>query len=297
MSKDTKPSVAHSHTVDDDFNWSLEADWLPVEKKIGNFLIAIDKWAADQKHTLKETGVQHHQSIKTMEETKVDIEREIEEEREKERILSPPGTNSTLDPLYPELEEEREHHANLQRYNQELQVAVNRASEQQTSLDSELNKLRHEMMALKIDKQRQKKVLVEQKELDGPEVERLEYLLGWRIEAVKRKYISLPFTDSLLLQHSDLTKVISLRLISLATTIWNRFTQIDPNDPEREFSLLIDFSDGDRYAGTPPPRLPLGPPLGRPTRSMLTPHFACTYCSSEMFAPVERVAGPCLAAE
>ncbi|KAJ9101210.1 hypothetical protein QFC21_003429 [Naganishia friedmannii] len=206
MSKDTKPSVAHSHPVDDDFNWSLEADWLPVEKKIGSFLVAIDKWAADQKHTLKEMGVQHHQSIKTMEESKVDIEREIEEEREKERIM------------LKELEEEREHHANLQRYNQELQVAVNRASEQQTSLDTELIKLRHEMMALKIDKQRQKKVLVEQKELDGPEVERLAYLLGWRIEAVK------------------------------PTTIWNRFTQIDPNDPEREFSLLIDFSDGDRYA-------------------------------------------------
>lgn len=34
-----------------------------------------------------------------------------------------------------------------------------------------------------------------------------------------------------------------------ATTIWNRFTQIDSKDPEREFSMLIDFSDGDRYAG------------------------------------------------
>lgn len=86
-----------------------------------------------------------------------------------------------------ELEEEREHHANLQRYNQELQVAVNRAAEQQTSLDSELIKLRHEMMALKIDKQRQKKALIEQKELDVPEVKKVEYLLGWKIEAVKRE--------------------------------------------------------------------------------------------------------------
>lgn len=87
-----------------------------------------------------------------------------------------------------ELEEEREHHSNLQRYNQELQVAVNRATEQQTTLDSELIKLRHEMMALKIDKQRQKKVLIEQKELDVPEVKKVEYLLGWKIEAVKREY-------------------------------------------------------------------------------------------------------------
>ncbi|KAJ9111849.1 hypothetical protein QFC20_002436 [Naganishia adeliensis] len=206
MSKDTKPVVSHSHPVEDDFNWSLEADWAPVEKKIGNFLVAIDKWAADQKHILREMGVHHHENIKAMEDSKVDLEREIEEEREKERVM------------LKELEEEREHHANLQRYNQELQVAVNRATEQQTTLDSELIKLRHEMMALKIDKQRQKKVLIEQKELDVPEVKKVEYLLGWKIEAVK------------------------------PTTIWNRFTQIDPNDPEREFSMLIDFSDGNRYA-------------------------------------------------
>lgn len=41
MSKDTKPVVSHSHPVEDDFNWSLEADWAPVEKKIGNFLVAV----------------------------------------------------------------------------------------------------------------------------------------------------------------------------------------------------------------------------------------------------------------
>jgi hypothetical protein len=45
------------------------------------------------------------------------------------------------------------------------------------------------MMALKIDKQRQKKVLIEQKELDVPEVKKVEYLLGWKIEAVKREYM------------------------------------------------------------------------------------------------------------
>lgn len=117
MSNDTKPSVAHSHPVDDEFNWSLEADWLPVEKKIGSFLVAvssdclpcryslielgksafaqIDKWAADQKHTLKEMGVQHHQSIKMMEESKVDIEREIEEEREKERVMLKGASGTT----------------------------------------------------------------------------------------------------------------------------------------------------------------------------------------------------------
>jgi hypothetical protein len=41
MTKDTKPVVSHSHPVEDDFNWSLEADWMPVEKKIGNFLVAV----------------------------------------------------------------------------------------------------------------------------------------------------------------------------------------------------------------------------------------------------------------
>lgn len=46
------------------------------------------------------------------------------------------------------------------------------------------------MMALKIDKQRQKKVLIEQKELDVPEVKKVEYLLGWKIEAVKREYMA-----------------------------------------------------------------------------------------------------------
>lgn len=41
MSKDTKPIITHSHPVEDEFNWSLEADWAPVEKKIGNFLVAV----------------------------------------------------------------------------------------------------------------------------------------------------------------------------------------------------------------------------------------------------------------
>lgn len=50
------------------------------------------------------------------------------------------------------------------------------------------------MMALKIDKQRQKKVLIEQKELDVPEVKKVEYLLGWKIEAVKREYMALNHT-------------------------------------------------------------------------------------------------------
>jgi hypothetical protein len=109
------------------------------------------------------------------------------------------------------------------------------------------------MMALKIDKQRQKKVLVEQKELDGPEVERLEYLLGWRIEAVKRESRPCPRLSCIFLVAAIGSHELIFFLHSrsgLATTIWNRFTQIDPNDPEREFSLLIDFSDGDRYAGT-----------------------------------------------
>lgn len=138
-------------------------------------------------------GVHHHESIKAMEDSKVDLEREIKEERERERIMLKGESSYEVcmdnsdSHFFPELEEEREHHANLQRYNQELQVAVNRATEQQTTLDSELIKLRHEMMALKIDKQRQKKVLVGQKELDAPEVQKVEYLLGWKIEAVKRE--------------------------------------------------------------------------------------------------------------
>jgi hypothetical protein len=32
-------------------------------------------------------GVQHHENIKAMEDSKVDLEREIEEEREKERVM------------------------------------------------------------------------------------------------------------------------------------------------------------------------------------------------------------------
>lgn len=106
MTKEAKPVVSHSHPVEDDFNWSLDADWMPVEKKIGNFLVAvrstdassslfahkilrtqIDRWAAEQKHILREMGVHHHESIKAMEQSRVDLEKEIEEERERERIM------------------------------------------------------------------------------------------------------------------------------------------------------------------------------------------------------------------
>jgi hypothetical protein len=41
MTKEAKPVISHNHPVEDDFNWSLEADWIPVEKKIGNFLVAV----------------------------------------------------------------------------------------------------------------------------------------------------------------------------------------------------------------------------------------------------------------
>jgi hypothetical protein len=152
-------------------------------------------------------------------------------------------------------------------------------------------------MALKIDKQRQKKVLVEQKELDGPEVERLEYLLGWRIEAVKRESRPCPRLSCIFLVAAIGSHELIFFLHSrsgLATTIWNRFTQIDPNDPEREFSLLIDFSDGDRYAGTP--LFLLFPLSYYTTDSQPTRHFTC-HCSTEMFAPVERATRPCRAAE
>ena len=106
MTRDAKPTVTHSQPVEDEFNWSLQADWAPVEKKIGNFLVSvredralpisplilscyhkIDKWAAEQKHILREMGIHHHESIKAMEGSKVDLEREIEEERERERIM------------------------------------------------------------------------------------------------------------------------------------------------------------------------------------------------------------------
>lgn len=70
-----------------------------------------------------------------------------------------------------------------------------------------------------------------------------------------------------------------------ATTIWNRFTQIDPSDPEREFSMLIDFSDGNRYAGAYARK-------GRYTSTEFMAHQCLSPPSAELFAAAEWPFGP-----
>ncbi|CAD6575528.1 MAG: kinetochore-associated Ndc80 complex subunit spc25 [Tremellales sp. Tagirdzhanova-0007] len=96
-----------------------------------------------------------------------------------------------------------------------LQTTLTRVKEQSTALEAELNAVRKEVKSQKMEKERQTTVLEEMRGQDGVELGLLEEAIGWRVEGVK---------EDLLLM---------------------RFTSIDPAEPEREFSIVIDVSKQD----------------------------------------------------
>lgn len=85
-------------------------------------------------------------------------------------------------------------------------------------------------MIERAEKERQAKALEAQRERDGPELARMEDVLGWKIEGVKRGCRCCAANDS-----EDLLLM--------------RFTLVDPAEPLREFAICLDVSKQD-YTGS-----------------------------------------------
>ncbi|ORY35564.1 putative kinetochore protein SPC25 [Naematelia encephala] len=113
------------------------------------------------------------------------------------------------------LEQERHTLQDLTSSLSHLQTTLSKVKDQSATLESELNSVKKEVSTERAEKERQRRKLEEMQEQDEIELGGLEEVLGWRIEGIR---------ENILLM---------------------RFTLIDPSDPEREFSLVIDVSKQD----------------------------------------------------
>ncbi len=123
-----------------------------------------------------------------------------------------------------------------------LQTTLAKVKKQSAALEAELNAVRKEVKGEKAEKERQGKVLEEMRGKDGVELGQLEDAIGWRVEGVKRG-------SSCVINKRVLTEEPEDLLLM-------RFTLLDPADPEREFSIIIDISKQE-YSGTSPWRIHL----------------------------------------
>ncbi|EIW67257.1 hypothetical protein TREMEDRAFT_64507 [Tremella mesenterica DSM 1558] len=112
-----------------------------------------------------------------------------------------------------------------------IQKTLAKVKEQSASLETELTSLTREVNITKAEKERQAKVLDEMRGRDGDELRALEEALGWKVEGVKQ--------DLLLM----------------------KFTLLDPSDPDREFSLVVDVSKPEYSVPNCSPPLPNLPEL------------------------------------
>ncbi|KAE8542569.1 hypothetical protein D1P53_001349 [Cryptococcus gattii VGV] len=116
------------------------------------------------------------------------------------------------------LEAERHVVADLSASLSHLQSSLTKIKEKSSILDTELQSERKEVTAMQVEKERQTNVLNDMRGKDTTELKQLEEALGWKVEGIKQ--------DQLLM----------------------RFTLIDPEDPAREFSIIVDVSKQD-YSG------------------------------------------------
>ncbi|WVQ74941.1 hypothetical protein IAR50_004549 [Cryptococcus sp. DSM 104548] len=131
------------------------------------------------------------------------------------------------------LESERHVLADLTASLSHLQSNLARTKEHSSTLESELQALRKEVTSEETEKERQKNVLDDMRGRDTVELRQMEEALGWKVEGIKE--------DQLLM----------------------RFYLIDPDDPAREFSFIVDVSKQDYTVPNCDPPIPTLPQLVR----------------------------------
>ncbi|ODN78739.1 hypothetical protein L202_04302 [Cryptococcus amylolentus CBS 6039] len=131
------------------------------------------------------------------------------------------------------LESERHVLADLNSSLSHLQNSLAKTKEQSSSLEAELKALRTEVRSEETEKERQKKMLNDMRNRDTVELKQMEEALGWKVEGIK--------ADQLLM----------------------RFYLIDPDDPAREFSFIVDVAKQDYTVPNCDPPIPTLPQLVR----------------------------------
>ncbi|WVO23041.1 uncharacterized protein IAS62_004386 [Cryptococcus decagattii] len=131
------------------------------------------------------------------------------------------------------LEAERHVVADLVASLSHLQSSLTKIKEKSSILDTELQSERKEVTAMQAEKERQTNVLNDMRGKDTTELKQLEEALGWKVEGIKQ--------DQLLM----------------------RFTLLDPEDPAREFSIIVDVSKQDYSVPNCDPPIPSLPDLVR----------------------------------
>ncbi|GFZ49559.1 Probable kinetochore protein SPC25 [Saitozyma sp. JCM 24511] len=179
---------------------TIDLEWEPFHAHVEAFLNAIDQYTMDAKTEIARRASEHVDMVRDMKAEKEEVERRITLEREREAVM------------LATLEQERHTVGDLSSSLARLQQTLSKTKEQSAAVEAELNAVRKEVKAERGEKERQGKVLEQQRGRDAIELQILQEVLGLRIEGVK--------ADELLM----------------------RFTLLDPSDPEREFSMIIDVS-------------------------------------------------------
>ncbi|ODN78089.1 hypothetical protein L198_08008 [Cryptococcus wingfieldii CBS 7118] len=132
------------------------------------------------------------------------------------------------------LESERHVLADLNSSLSHLQNSLTKTKEQSSSLEAELQALRKEVRSEETEKERQKNMLNDMRDRDTVELKQMEEALGWKVEGIKGTFLLM------------------------------RFYLIDPDDPAKEFSFIVDVSKQD-YTVVPncDPPIPTLPQLVR----------------------------------
>nr|ODN89080.1 hypothetical protein L203_02491 [Cryptococcus depauperatus CBS 7841] len=135
------------------------------------------------------------------------------------------------------LEQERHTIADLDASLSHLRASLDKTKEQSTNLEAELQAVKREVTLERTEKERQRNVLNQMRDRDTFELQQLEEALGWRVEGINQ--------DQLLM----------------------RFTLVDPEEPAREFSIILDVSKHDYRIPSCDPPIPSLPELLRQLNS------------------------------
>jgi kinetochore protein Spc25 len=133
------------------------------------------------------------------------------------------------------LQSERHTLADIQSSLTHIRQVLSKTKDQSAALEAELSAVRKDVTSQRSEKARQESSLKEMRSKDAVELDELEKVLGWSVVGVRREYLHLD------MPHRSLLRCVEDELL-------NQFTLIDPNEPEREFSFVIDISKED-YSG------------------------------------------------
>jgi kinetochore protein Spc25 len=155
----------------------------------------IDQYTLDAKTEIARRASEHVDTVREMKAEKEGIERRITLEREREAVmLASKPAHALPSSIFVEalsddtvaLEQERHTVQDLSSSLARLQQTLAKTKEQSAAIEAELNAVRKEVKAQRGEKERQGRVLEEQRGRDGLELQILQEVLGLRIDGVKR---------------------------------------------------------------------------------------------------------------